>query len=328
MSRRYRDDEEKFEWTTKRILAVCLLITLILTGGVVIFFSFKSVGATSYGLKINWINKRISEDAYGPGFHFIGIEHEFIRFPSTTIEVQFFESADDDATSPLDSRSSDGLLIEIQLSFHYRLVKEDLYDLYKTFAKRYNDAISGQARSTLRDVAANYKAIEFFFNRTQIANDMELALSEELGDMFSYVVFFQLREFDLPDDFEESIRKVQIAQQDIEAAKYEQQAAIIRAETAIFEAVAFKNATIVNAEATAEAFLINIDAQAQALNITLTAERLAYYAFAETLNMSSSELLAYLWIKAIMEHDESMLIIGTNTPAIVVDYLNTTESTP
>ena len=311
----------------KKAIAVVLIIILVFTLGIGLFFSFKSVGATQYGLKINWINKRIDENPYGPGFHYIGLENTFIIFPSTAQEITFFEPdlTDDvkDSTSPLDSRSADGLLIEIQLSFHYRLNKDTIYDLYKTFAKRYETAISGQARSTLRDSAAQFTAIEFFYNRLEIASEMQAALSVALEGLYATVAFFQLREFDLPDDFEASIRAVQIAQQDVEAAKYEQAAAIVRAETQIYEAMALKNATIVNAEASAEAFLIDINAQAEAINITLTATQLAYYGMAQQLNWTSTELLTYLWIQAILEHDESMLIIGADTPQILIATNNT-----
>ncbi len=69
-----------------------------------------------------------------------------------------------------------------------------------------------------------------------------------------------------------------------------------------------------------------IEAQAEALNITLTAERLAYYAMGEQLNLTSSELLALLWIMAIQDHDDSLLIIGADTPLLIETALNTTKS--
>ena len=79
-------------------------------------------------------------------------------------------------------------------------------------------------------------------------------------------------------------------------AQYEQEAAIIRAQTAIIEAQAQANITLLQANASAEAFLIQINAEAKAVNITLTAEALAYYALAQTLGLNSTELLSYLWI--------------------------------
>ncbi|MHA1977128.1 MAG: hypothetical protein ACW98F_05465 [Candidatus Hodarchaeales archaeon] len=67
-------------------------------------------------------------------------------------------------------------------------------------------------------------------------------------------------------------------------------------------------------------------AQAEAVNITLTAEKLAYYAMGQQLNLTSSELLALLWVMAIRDHDSSLLIIGADAPILIESELNTTMS--
>ncbi len=154
---------------------------------------------------------------------------------------------------------------------------------------------------------------------------MEQYLADAIAEMFADIIYFQMREIDLPDEFEEALKQVQIAQQQYQIALFEQQAAIVRAETTIIEAQALANITIITAEANAEAYIINMEAQAEALNITLTAERLAYYAMGQQLNLTSTELLALLWIMAIEEHEDSMLIIGTNTPVLIETELNTTK---
>ena len=214
----------------------------------------------------------------------------------------------------MNSRTHDGLLIHIQLAFHYRLKKAEILNLYGTFGSEYEDRFIGQARTTLRDVVSFYTAIEFFNNRTAIGQSMQAYLGEDLQDMFVNVVFFQMREIDLPDEFEEALKQVQIAQQQYQIALYEQEAAVVRAQTTIIEAQAVANITVLSATASAEA-----------LNITLKAERLAYYAMGQELNLTSTELLALLWVMAVEQHDSSLLIICTNTPIIIQNELNTTK---
>ncbi|PWI46931.1 hypothetical protein CEE45_14430 [Candidatus Heimdallarchaeota archaeon B3_Heim] len=217
------------------------------------------------------------------------------------------------------------MLIHIQLAFHYRLQKDDILLLYGTFGLDYEDRFVGQARTTLRDVVSFYPAIEFFTNRTVISETMEIFLETDLQNMFVNVVFFQMREIDLPDEFEEALKQVQIAQQQYQIALYEQEAAIVRAQTAIIEAQAQANITVLSAEATAETYIISMEAQAIAVNITLSAEKLAYYAMGQQLNLTSSELLALLWIMAIRDHDSSLLIIGADTPILIERELNNTN---
>jgi regulator of protease activity HflC (stomatin/prohibitin superfamily) len=305
-----------------KILGIIFIIVLIFAGVSVgyFFLAFDTVGYNEYALNQDGISQEIEDKVYEKGFYHIGIFNHFIKFPKTVQTIDFKDSY------PLNSRTKDGLLINVRLSFQYRLRKADILILYGTFALDYEARFIGQARTSLRDVTSNYNAIEFFNNRTIIGDRMFEYLITELDEMFADVVYFQLREIDLPDEFEEALKQVQIAQQQYQIALYEQQAAIVNAETAIIEAQANANITILTAEAEAEAYIINMEAQATALNITLTAERMAYYAMGQQLNLTSTELLALLWIMVIQEHDESMLILGSNTPILIETVLNNTKS--
>jgi regulator of protease activity HflC (stomatin/prohibitin superfamily) len=292
------------------------------------FLAFKQIGYNEYGLNQDTISQKIEGKVYEKGLYHVGIFHRFIKFPRTVQKIEFFNilGSPGDSLGPLNSRTEDGLLIHIQLAFHYRLQKDDILNLYGTFGLDYEDRFVGQARTTLRDVVSFYSAIEFFNNRTVIAETMEIYLNSDLQKMYVDIVFFQMREIDLPDEFEEALKQVQIAQQQYQIALYEQEAAVVRAQTAIIEAQAQANITVLKAEADAEAYIISMEAQAQAVNITLTAEKLAYYAMGQQLNLTSSELLALLWVMAVRDHDSSLLIIGADTPILIENELNTTKS--
>ncbi|MFW9778541.1 MAG: SPFH domain-containing protein [Candidatus Heimdallarchaeota archaeon] len=306
------------------IIAVALVAGSI---GGYFFLAFDSLSYNQYGLNYDNVTHEIESKVYENGLYHLGLFHNFLKFPRTVQTIEFFGSLGAPGTSsgPLNSRTKDGLLINVQLAFQYRLRKEDILNLFRTFGLEYEERYVGQARTTLRDVASFYNAIEFFNNRTSIGDTMMEKLKDDLDIMFADVMFFQLREIDLPDEFEEALKQVQIAQQEYQIAIYEQEATIVRAQTAIIEAQAQANITIISGEAEAQAFLITMEAQAKALNITLTTERLAYYAMAQELNLTSTELLALLWVLAIQEHDDSLLIIGANTPILIEETLNTTK---
>ena len=131
---------------------------------------------------------------------------------------------------------------------------------------------------------------------------------------------YQLLQIDLPNTFEDALERAEVARQEIEIAKLQQEKALIEAETKILEAQAQYNVTLINAQAEADAFLTIIQAQAEAVNITLTAERDSYYGLAQALNMTTTELLTYMWIQALAEIGEmgNLIIIGENTPFINV----------
>ena len=312
-----------------KILGGLTIVTLVVASLLVgyFFMAFKQVGYNEYGLNQNTVNQQIEDKVYDKGLYHIGILNRFIKFPRTVQKIEFFNTLGNpgDTLGPLNSRTNDGLLIHVQLAFHYKLQKTEILNLYGTFGMDYEDRFIGQARTTLRDVVSFYSAIEFFNNRTAIGDSMQEFLENDLQKMFADVVFLQLREIDLPDEFEEALKQVQIAQQQYQIALYEQEAAIVRAQTKIIEAQATANITVLSATAAAEAYAITMQAQADAINITLTAERLAYYAMGQELNLTSSELLALLWVMAVQDHDSSLLIIGADTPILIENELNTTK---
>ncbi|MHA2362816.1 MAG: prohibitin family protein [Candidatus Hodarchaeales archaeon] len=312
---------EKNEFNKMKIIAG-IIIAVIIIGIGFVFFSFQPLEYTKYGIAYNSINNQIDKSkVYESGLYFLPA-HRFIKFPKTLQIIEF--SADPGADSGvMKSRTSDGLAVTLEISFQYQLIKEEIIDLYTEFGTDYKETFIRIGRDVVRDIAGEYTAIEFFSNRTFIGDQMHQQLDNDIREVHAIIPFFQLRNVDLPDAFENSIEQAEVARQDIQRATFEQQAAYIRAQTLILEAQAQANITLIDASAGAEAFLIQIDAQAKALNITLTQEALSYYALSQQLGFNSTELLAYLWIQAILEHDSSLLIIGGSSPILTVPINNT-----
>lgn len=321
------NDYDKIEIKINPVKVIAFIfIVLMILAGIYGFFGLNSVGTNKVGLKKNLLTNKVGDKIYDTGMYFTDPFHGFITFPTVVQEIEFVQSNEEDAISPLDSRTKDGLLILVQVVFYYQLQVDKVDQLFRRYGKHYEDIFIGQARTTLRDVISYYSAIEFFMNRTIIGLEMEENLNLALSEMFSGISYFQMREIDLPLEFEMALERVQIAKQEYEIAKYEQEAALIRAETEIFMAQAQANITILDAEASAEAYSLQMEAEAKAINVTLSAQRLQYYAMGQELNLTSSELLALLWVLAIAEHDESLIIIGADTPIIIQEeFTNSTK---
>ncbi len=266
--------------------------------------SFEIVDYNEYALLQNDITREIQPEVYEEGLYPVGIFSSFIKFPSTwqTIEFSPAEDANDIA---IHTRTEDGLALTIDISFQYQLNKTHLLDMYGQYGIEYEEYFAKVARGVLRDVASEYDALEFFYNRTTITSAMLDALITKEDAFFIEIGEFQLRDVDLPDTFEAAIEAVEVAKQEIKIAEYEQQAAVIRANTLILEAQANANVTLINAQATA-----------QALNITITAEGLALFNLANATGFNTTELLIYLWIHALENLESPYLIIGTDTPLL------------
>lgn len=316
----------------------------------------ETIEENEYGLVKDTITGKVDDKVYTAGRYDIGLFSDFIKFPSTWQSIEFIpggdekdsdddkEDKDDDdddekeeesttdvedqgyaGDTPITTRSEDGLGVEIDLSFQYKLSKDKLYDIYKDFGINYGEYIAKTARSIIRDIASAYTAIEFFYNRTAIGNDMLNALEGKEDKFYIDIGEFQLRQIDLPDQFEEAIELTEVAKQEIKIAEYQQQSAVIRANTLILEALAQANISIIEAEAQAEITIIEAQAAADSLNITMTTEGIMLAEIMATVGLNSTQLLTYLWIKAIEEHDSAYLIICENTPTIMITTDNQTE---
>lgn len=305
-----------------RIGVVALIIGILALGGFG-FSGLEKLDTNQFGLaRSTWSGEVETDMVYEAGMHWIGFFKEFISFPSIQQTIEYYTSEGNAVTG----RTQDGLAISLDISFQYRLVKEGITNLYLTMGESYDSVFWQFARDVVRDVASLYTAIEFFNNRTMIGSDMEMSMVDEFNAEYNVnIPAYQLLQIDLPDTFEQALERAEVARQEIEIALLEQEKALIEAETLILIAQAQYNVTMIEAQAEADAFLTIMNAQAEAVNITLSAQTEAYYALAQALNLTSAELLAFLWIQALTEIGEfgNLIIIGDNTPNILI----TTNST-
>jgi hypothetical protein len=106
----------------------------------------------------------------------------------------------------VDARTYDGLQVSISSKILYELVKDvnSLASLYLMFPDDYTTPFILIAQSTIRDVASDYTAFEFWTYRDNITTQMQNDLSTKFADYFAYINSFLLTDFELPDDFQVS----------------------------------------------------------------------------------------------------------------------------
>ena len=98
---------------------------------------FATLEATEFGLNYSWISKNISPNIKENGLYFIGIGHSFIKFPKTVQTIEFSNQKTANK-GPIQSRTSDGLEVTLEISFQYILQKDQIYKLYTKYGSNYN----------------------------------------------------------------------------------------------------------------------------------------------------------------------------------------------
>ena len=107
------------------------VVAIVLIIGAVAYCA-GTIEPIAYGLKYNTISKNIDPSfVYEGGWYIIGPFNSFIQFPRTMVNLDFtnFPGA---KSTPLQARS-EGLPITLSFSFQYKLLKDDIPDLYKMY---------------------------------------------------------------------------------------------------------------------------------------------------------------------------------------------------
>jgi regulator of protease activity HflC (stomatin/prohibitin superfamily) len=290
--------------------------------------SFAVVEPTEMALDYNTVSFTVDEKrVLKGGRQFIGLGHTLIKFPTLdqTIHMGTPTAASSKAkdtltTSNLVVRTEDGLQVTLDVSFQYRLQQAAaaIVRLYKDFMNDYRPTYVRIARNVLRDVAAEFQAFNYFYNRSVISNRMKEALMVALLNHSAEVRSFQLLNYKLPTKFSDAIEKTEIARQEIVNAKYQQRVATTQANTRVEEAKRQAKIILLAADATAQETALQAVAAANVTLQTMEAEKQAYRTIKDELALDDSQLLSYVWLKAMQgRRSSSHNVIATDKPTLL-----------
>jgi hypothetical protein len=102
--------------------------------------------------------------------HFLGIGHSFLTFPKNVQTLEFSKEKNSNR-GPIESRTSDGLEVVLEISFQYVLQPDKIYDLYTKYGENYQQVFQRIAIDILTEETTKYTAYEFFWDRGRIKDD-------------------------------------------------------------------------------------------------------------------------------------------------------------
>lgn len=291
---------------------------LLLTGVVaavatflLLFMSFDTLEFTEMGLNYSWITENIEEQVYEHGRYYLGLGHKFIKFPKMVRSVVFSNDPSGLKHGPaLESRTNDGLRVQLEVSFQYKLKVDEVNNMYMTLGPEYQQTFVRMAIDQITAEATLHNAYDFFANRTLIAVNMHSMLDTHFRKHgFSEVPFLQLRTVHLPTVFEDAISKTQLQEQDIQIAKMEQKANTVLFETRVLQAERTVQVISNNALAEAAAILLANSAFCEQYLITQRLQTLALKGLMANTSWTPERLLDYLRVRALRQHPSENTII-------------------
>ena len=194
-------------------MGVQLIVWLVLCGIgittliIILVFSFSSIGVKEIGLNYSSLFQNIEKKTYTSGFYYIGITHSFITFPSVVQNIEF-SNEPTAHMGPIRSRTLDGLEVQLDVSFQYRLKYDDLYKMYMTYGPKYEKIFILIAINALTDMTTKFNAYNFFYDRQSIGDTMKSELYKTFNiSCYSAIEALQLITVNLPKLFEFSIHE-------------------------------------------------------------------------------------------------------------------------
>jgi len=233
-------------------------------------------------------------------------------------------------TAPLYARSKDGLLLTLTITFTYRL-RENLADVVSLFneygldwdaygnknhIELYQEVFRRVARNVVRDIASDFLAFDFFSDRVGV----QQAMASKMVETFAQSLHANINNFNvvnimLPEEFKETIDATEIARQNVSKTEFEQQTALIAADTVRLQATNLGRVSFLRASAASEAYNFTVTGNIKALTAKLEADKEGYPKIQSNLGFNNSELLAYAWIRAVEDYSAAPKIVASSKPS-------------
>ncbi len=306
------DNEDPDNYHFSRCCVILSILSLI--GAIIlcatVASSFHYVKYDQYALlQDRYGTVRLSR-VYEEGRYFFPLNYNMIKFPATYIPVQ------------LDTLvfTETGLEFDIQVEFYYRLPKDNLGMIYNSYSFNYDDLVHSNAKTTIKNSAANLKFDLYFTNRTYIeslfANNVaKVLLTDVYVDM--PIELFRISSVTVPDSIIELSLESQIALQNNDLLEKTQKVAVIRAETDRLVATITAQTKQVLQFANNEAKRLVEKATSYANRIEITARAEGIHTMLVALNISDTT-------KSAANNDTAFTTQLVRTLALLDNAVNTT----
>jgi len=276
---------------------ICGCVTVLC---LLVFCGLTSLAATDIALKYSYVHQSVSPDVLVmPGVMWIGPFTTLLRYPKTIQTIEFSKGTGD----LLDGRTSDGLPLQLGLSFQYRLLPSELYNLYTEYEQNsgdYQRVYKLMAMHFATELATNYTAYKFFNEKQFIADEMRMFLDRYfVASMHATVESLQINEDDLPQPFTDALLEAQIVNTNKTRMQNVKQAKVVEFQTAVLVAEAQANVTLQKAEGQVHYITQNGRADTAIIEAYVEAEKGSYKSLIEGMHFSGDGLMQYMWYDSL-----------------------------
>jgi prohibitin 2 len=290
--RELTDEEKQVRCIGCSILSIILLITTI----VLLAVSFKKVGETEYGVKYARYKKEL-DDAAVSGSLFPGPPgYKMIKFPSTFLTADFDERV---------CVSRDGLRIVFSVSVQYQMTTENVIPAILKYRNVYKwrEIVEQGGLSAMHHACGDFFISDFQNKRGEIQarmfENLRLKLEGDPDDeedvgILALAISVQLRNLELPSEYNAAVENKQAAEEDIALAIAQRKQETTKAETELLKAKEEARKILNTANNEAEVLLTEAYLKANETTYAFEKEAEAIVEVKEALDLTTEGVLTHL----------------------------------
>ena len=294
-----------YNWLIVGFLLVSVVIITTIT------LSFHYVSYDQYALKRNKYHGVHLGTVYNQGRYFLTLDNDFVYFPSTYQPIKFTSK----------TFSDNGLEFDLDVSFYYKLPKEEIGSIYNLYSTNYGSRIENNAKQVTKNVASNFNVDQFLQNRTHIEQTIGQELEKQIKNISNIDApsqYFKIINIKFPTMLIDKSLDTAIALQNNEIAIKQQNVNIIKADTNQMVSKINAEKDLTYAYAQTEANKIIANANSASVNMMLVARSNGLDSLCNKLNITSSHDINRInKVFAIIDNANNVTLFNTMTNVII-----------
>lgn len=301
-------DDDKvvlYNWLIVGFLLASIIIITTIT------LSFHYVSYDQYALKRNKYHGVQLGTVYDQGRYFLTLDNDFVYFPSTYQPIKFTSK----------TFSDNGLEFDLDVSFYYKLPREEIGSIYNLYSTNYESRIENNAKQVTKNVASNFNVEQFLQNRTHIEQTIGIELEKQIKNISNIDApsqYFKIININFPTMLIDKSLDTAIALQNNEIAIKQQNVNIIKADTNQMVSKINAEKDLTYAYAQTEANKIVANANSASVNMMLVARSNGLDLLCNKLNITSSHDINRInKVFAIIDNPNNVTLFNTMANVII-----------
>ena len=200
----------------------------LLCMSIVLFGCFKTVKTGEIGIKTRF--GKITDTYLSEGINF---KLPYEKIEKINIKVQKYENKEDLETSTKDMQ----IVNKIKVAINFQIDEKKAVDLYRRVGNSYKETVLDPAiQESIKGVMSKYTAEELIVNRNEVSDDIQSTLAERTAEYGINIISVSIKNFDFSEEYNASIEKKAVAEQNALTAQQELEIAKAEAEKKKIEA--------------------------------------------------------------------------------------------